>query len=1104
MDKRWEWLLPGLRTRSALAGLAVLLCAACSAGPAVDPTADVALDAVAPVEVAGSDAVPDAPGSDTVGPTDGNDAADAADAAIPDVPALDAADVTALVDAPPTADSAADGEIAQPVDADAAAPDVASVDAADASTEPLDAADSDSTACPGGAGCACASDAECGGLACAWSATGQRCVPPCTGNADCGTSAACVPFPQGGTFCAPTVASFCAPCSKDSDCNWSTGSGSCNGGLCSAPCSSAASCPEGATCAAGWCQPDAAACSCSQWAVATGASGACSVTNGHGTCSGARVCAAVGVEAVCLAATPSAEVCDNLDNDCDGFVDNGALCDDGDVCTADACVGGGCTHTALFACGDGFCATGCGETPAMCPGDCQVPVDPCATLKPGACDDGNPCSVDACAPFVGCVHLPASGTCTDGNACTTGDACTGGVCTGVAATCDDGNPCTWDGCAPAGGCTALPLNQVVCGAGTACLAASVCASGICVTGAATPCDDGNPCTSDSCDVNGCAYGANAGACNDGNPCTSGDTCIGGACLGSDTGCNDGNPCTADICLNTAEGCQHFATDGVVCGDPALARVCAAGACGCPSGWLADPGGPCRPLLIGLTLDGIDGPWVFVPTQTDWQVTVPPENAGMGVTVQLPAGAACVVALPDGTTGVAQPDVALAVAIPVGTTEVTLTVGAGGQTRTYTLTVTRAIARQEHVFKPWSPSSYALGISVAFDGDTLASGVDTGSGTQGPGAVNLYSRVGSQWVYKTVLDAAKSPPGASMYFGRSLALDGGILAVGDFPDSSSSTGINPSPVVTSGASLSGAVHIFSQVNGVWTQEAYIKPSDTKANDAFGYLVALQNGRLLVGEWQGHRVYVFERTNGVWSQTADIVSPTPAADSTTVGTSSMFGMTGVASVGDTLAIGSPAHTGGGAVYLYKRVGAAWQYASMVPVPVGASGFGRQVHLEATRLLVTDSAALYTFFLVNGAWVLQDTYSPVVPLSSQDGFGIALTVDGPMAVVTAYHERGTATGINGDATNVLPNTGSYTRGAAYLLHWSGSEWVQKAYVKPTPNNAQDFGFQAVLAKNVLAIGAPDQVSSGWGIDPDGIFPVGVSGYGNGTVYLFGVAAP
>ncbi len=1003
MDKRREWLLRGPGTRSALAGLAVLLCAACSGGSAVDPSADVALDVAGPFEVAGSDAMPDAPGSDTAGPTDANDAADAADAAIPDVPALDAADVTALVDAPPSVDSADEGEIGQSVDADAAAPDVAAVDAPAASTETLDAADGYSTACPGGVGCSCASDAACDGLACAWSMTGQRCVPPCASNADCGPSAACVPFPQGGTFCAPSAVSLCAPCSKASDCGWETGSGSCIGGFCSASCSGAAPCPEGAACAAGWCQPAVGVCTCSQWAVTTGASGTCSVTNGHGTCTGARVCTALGAESVCLAATPSAEVCDNVDNNCDGFIDNGTLCDDGDVCTADACAGGACTHTALFSCGDGFCATGCGETSATCAVDCQAPVDPCAALPPGACDDGNSCSVDACAPFVGCVHLPASGTCTDGNACTTGDFCTGGVCAGVAATCDDGNPCTWDACAPVGGCTALPLSEVVCGAATACLAASVCASGTCVTGAATPCEDGNPCTSDSCDVNGCAHGANAGTCNDGNPCTSGDTCIGGACLGSDTGCNDGNPCTADICLNTAEGCQHFATDGVACGDPALALVCASGACGCPGGWQADPAGPCRPLLTGLTLDGIDGPWAFVPTQTDWQVTVPPENAGLGLTVQLPAGATCVVALPDGTTGVVQPGAAFAVAIPVGTTEVTLVVSAGGQARTYTLTVTRAIARQAHVFKPWSPSSYALGISVAFDGDTLASGVETGTGTQGPGAVNVYSRVGNQWVYKTVLDTAKSPPATSMYFGRSLALDGGILAVGDFPDSSSSTGINPSPVVTSGASLSGSVHIFSQVNGVWTQEAYIKPSDTKANDEFGYLVALQNGRLLVGEWQGHRVYVFERTNGVWSQTADIVSPTPAADSTAVGTSSMFGMTGFASVGDTLLIGSPSHTGGGGVYQYKRVGAAWQYASMVPVPVGATGFGRQIHLDATRLLVTDSAALYTFFLVNGAWVLQDTYSPVVPLSSQDGFGLALTVDGRRCWRHSVHRHG-----------------------------------------------------------------------------------------------------
>ena len=65
------------------------------------------------------------------------------------------------------------------------------------------------------------------------------------------------------------------------------------------------------------------------------------------------------------------------------------------------------------------------------------------------CDDGVPCTLDACRPTDGeCVHTPQHAPCDDGIACTV-DSCdpTDG-CTSTAgpAACDDGNPCTLDVC----------------------------------------------------------------------------------------------------------------------------------------------------------------------------------------------------------------------------------------------------------------------------------------------------------------------------------------------------------------------------------------------------------------------------------------------------------------------------------------------------------------------------------------------------------------------------------------------------------------------------------------------------------------------------------
>lgn len=155
-----------------------------------------------------------------------------------------------------------------------------------------------------------------------------------------------------------------------------------------------------------------------------------------------------------------------------------ASCDDGDLCTTDACNGDGtCGHAAVI------------------------------------CDDTDPCTADACDPAVGCTHAPVTGaSCDDGNGCTSADSCSAGVCAGAPVVgccagddaCEDGNPCTIDTC-NAGRCA----NE-----GVDCASNDACMAGFCdpITGDcdATPvsCDDGDPCTADACAaMSGCWYTA---------------------------------------------------------------------------------------------------------------------------------------------------------------------------------------------------------------------------------------------------------------------------------------------------------------------------------------------------------------------------------------------------------------------------------------------------------------------------------------------------------------------------------------------------------------------------------------------------------------------
>jgi len=218
-------------------------------------------------------------------------------------------------------------------------------------------------------------------------------------------------------------------------------------------------------------------------------------------------------------------------------------------------------------------------------------------LSPCVCDDGNPCTDDACLPATGCVFTPNASTCDDGDLCTAADHCVGGFCVGGQdLVCDDDDPCTDDACAGDSGCTHVE-NSAPCDDGDACTGGDLCADGVCAGqdisaacddgdpctvdscqsglgcvhhAAPGACDDGNPCTEDSCAVGvGCVHGPRDGPCDDGDACTWNDHCVAGACGGGPSKiCSDGNPCTDDLC-DAGTGACVFPPNLEACddGDP---------------------------------------------------------------------------------------------------------------------------------------------------------------------------------------------------------------------------------------------------------------------------------------------------------------------------------------------------------------------------------------------------------------------------------------------------------------------------------------------------------------------------------------------------------
>ena len=401
---------------------------------------------------------------------------------------------------------------------------------------------------------------------------------------------------SAGGWCALGVCDLgttntCA-CEKDMDCSKFEDGDLCNGVLYCDKTGSAPACKVVPSSTVVCSIASDTVCSKMQCGPSTGKCSSLSIT---GPCDDGNACTVADGCVVGLCSGGAVQVCDDGDActtdlcasavGCLSLPKGATACDDKNICTADSCgAKTGCVHSATTGlCDDGdVCSSGDACSGGQCVGTAVV------------CADSNECTDDTCVKTKGCVTLPNTASCTDGNACTSGDICGSGACKGpIAVPCDDKNPCTVDTCAPKLGCqTAFAAGS--CDDSNACTSQDSCKSGYC-QGLATLCDDGNPCTTDSCEPKtGCSAKVNTAACSDGNPCTTGDLCANGACkAGSPPVCEDKNPCTSDGC-DPKGGCIHNnntlpCDDGTVCTD---GDVCKAAVCTPQKGLDCDDGNAC--------------------------------------------------------------------------------------------------------------------------------------------------------------------------------------------------------------------------------------------------------------------------------------------------------------------------------------------------------------------------------------------------------------------------------------------------------------------------------------------------------------------------------
>ena len=417
----------------------------------------------------------------------------------------------------------------------------------------------------------------------------------------------------------------------------------------------------------------------------------------------------------------------------------------------------------------------------------------------------------------------------------------------------------------------------------------------------------------------------------------------------------------------------------------------------------------------------------------------------------------------------------------------------------------------------------FGYKVAMSGDTLAvAAVLEGSSATGingnqadnsaplSGAVYVFTKGAGGWSQQAYLKASNTE--GNDLFGSSIVLSGDTLVVSAVAEDSASTGINGGQANNS-ALGSGAVYVFTRTNGVWAQEAYLKASNTEADDAFGWAVALSGDTLAVGAVtedstavgvdgsqadnaavDSGAVYVFTRAGGVWSQQAYIkASNTDAGD--------RFGYA-LALSGDTLTVGAQTEASAavgvngnqadnsapssGAAYVFTRTAGAWSQQAYLKASNTdpGDGFGGAVAISGDTLVVgagteassadgvngnqadnsaVNCGAAYVFTRTSGVWT-QQAYLKASNSGGADIFGSAAAVDGNRLVIGAFGEASTATGLNGNqGDDTTVNTG-----AVYAFTRTSGVWTQQAYVKASNIGMGMFGSSLAISGDMFVVGA------------------------------------
>ena len=326
------------------------------------------------------------------------------------------------------------------------------------------------------------------------------------------------------------------------------------------------------------------------------------------------------------------------------------------------------------------------------------------------------------------------------------------------------------------------------------------------------------------------------------------------------------------------------------------------------------------------------------------------------------------------------------------------------------------------------------------------------------------------------------------FGSSVAISNETLIVSASQEKSNATGVNGNQADNS-TDAAGAAYVFVRTGGIWSQQAYLKASNTETDDRFGSFVAISGETIVVsaaedsnatgvngdetnnlGIYSG-AVYVFVRTGGLtgtWSQQAYLKA-------SNTDTNDHFGMD-VSISGETIVVGA----------FFESSNAT-----------GVNGNEADNSMEG-------SGAAYVFVRTGGlagTWS-QQAYLKASNTDGMDQFGNLVDISGETIIVSGYGEDSNATGVNGNEAD----NSALSSGAGYVFVRTGGltgTWEQQAYLKASNAEANDLlGFTTVaISDGTIVLGAPHEDSNAIGVNSD---QFDNSAFSAGAVYIFSLLPP